>query len=124
MEIFLDLFQQAQIGQLQAQVDRAKSNALTARVTAEYVRQLEDRIDRLTLICMAMWRLLQKSGQFKEEDLAAEIHAIDLEDGTVDGKVQKPIVKCANCGKTIPQRNTRCIYCGELRPANTPFDRV
>ncbi|NLX06811.1 MAG: hypothetical protein GXY33_16870 [Phycisphaerae bacterium] len=102
--------------------DAARSKANRA---AEHVRQLEERVDHLTLIAMAMWSLLREKTGLTDEELAQRVQDIDLQDGTLDGRVRKTdIVRCRHCDRPMSPRHIRCLYCGTLRSADGAFDKL
>ena len=89
---------------------------------------LEDKIDRLTLICMGMWSLLKEKGGCTEQELADVVREIDLSDGRLDGKVKRrKLLECSRCKRVMAPRHIRCIYCGAERDdlvETEVFDRV
>lgn len=92
---------------------------------AREVQYLEDRFERLSLVCMAMWSLLQDKTDLSEDDLMQRVQAIDLMDGRQDGKATKVgVVKCGSCDRPMSERHMRCIYCGADKSAGSAFDRV
>jgi predicted Zn-ribbon and HTH transcriptional regulator len=112
---------------------RAASTARLAKETADLsrrrtteaagnIRELEDRLDRLTLACMAMWSLLQEKTKLTEEDLMERVKQIDLADGQEDGKLKLGVSKCAGCGRVMARRHLRCLYCGADKLNATAFD--
>ena len=86
------------------------------------VRDLENRLDRLTLICQALWELLKERGELTEEDLAVKVREIDLRDGRADGKIAKQIKRCPKCDRVMSPRHQKCMYCGAVNLQITPFD--
>jgi len=98
------------------------SNAAAARDAQREVRDLEDRLDRLTLVCMALWELLKERGELSEEDLATKVREIDLRDGQADGKISKQVKRCASCDRVMSPRHQACMYCGAVNLHVTPFD--
>ena len=106
----------------------AASQAAAASSSAGAARRemvhLEDRFERLSLICMAMWSLIQDKTSLTEEDLMARVHTIDMMDGTTDGKATKGITKCHQCGRTLNARHLKCLYCGAEKAAGSAFDRL
>lgn len=104
----------ANAGRAEAQADRANRE----------VASLEDRIDHLTLLNMAMWSLLQEKTGLTEQDLLDRVRQIDLQDGVEDGKARKQIAKCPKCGRTMSPRHRRCLYCGAGDLNYTAFDSV
>ncbi|MHC4415810.1 MAG: hypothetical protein ACYS0G_11045 [Planctomycetota bacterium] len=85
---------------------------------------LEDRLERLALICMAMWSLIQSETNLTEEDLLARVGEIDMMDGQADGKITRRVTRCGQCDRPMSSRHTRCIYCGSEHLAASAFDTV
>jgi hypothetical protein len=97
------------------------SAATESRVRIEH---LEERLDRLALINMAMWSLIRQHTQLTEEDLIERVQEIDLLDGKADSRVSRQVGRCPACKRVMAQRHTKCLYCGEARPVLTAFDTV
>ena len=96
-----------------------------SRKTQREVQFLEDRFERLSLVCMAMWSLLQDKTGVTEAELLDRVKTLDLMDGRLDGKATKVgVVKCSKCDRPMSERHLRCIYCGAEKPAGSAFDRV
>ncbi len=113
--------QSAESKRMMAQARAAGSSKRTERD----VQFLEDRFERLSLVCMAMWSLLQDKTGATEEDLLERVHTIDMMDGRVDGKATKVgVVQCHKCDRPMSERHLRCIYCGADKRASSAFDRV
>jgi hypothetical protein len=87
-------------------------------------RLLEDRLERLALICMAMWSLIQSETDLTEEDLLQRVKEIDLMDGVADGKITGQVCRCGTCDRPVSSRHTRCIYCGSEQLIASAFDSV
>ncbi len=89
------------------------------------MRDLEQRVDRLSMICCAMWTVIQSTVDVSDEKLAQLVQDIDLADGTVDGKAHVEQVRpCAKCQRPVHARHQRCIYCGADASTSSPFDAV
>jgi len=99
----------------------AESHAREAQRDAMFI---EKRLDKLTLICMALWSLLSEKVQLSEEDLMERVKTIDLMDGEADGKLKRQVAKCSQCGRVMSPRHSRCLYCGADRLQLTAFDDV
>ena len=84
-----------------------ESSALVSKI-----ENLEDNIDRLTLITQALWEILQKKVGIEESELTALIEEIDLRDGKRDGKVSKTPQKCSKCNQSVSVKTNVCFYCG------------
>ena len=98
------------------------TGSATARDAQSKAVHLENRLDKLTLICQALWELLKERGELTEEDLAAKVREIDLRDGVADGKISKQIKRCPKCDRVMSQRHEKCMYCGAVNLQVTPFD--
>ena len=93
-------------------VDRTTVPSETADSSpAARVRYLEERTERLEMVCEAMWNLLKAKFEVKDEDLLAQVAQLDLTDGVTDGKVTREPLRCPNCGRANSRRHDRCIYC-------------
>ena len=96
----------------------------SGRSDASDVRYLEERVDRLSLICMAMWSLLQDQTSLTEDDLLQRVKALDLMDGDEDGKATRTVMKCVKCGRPMSARHKRCLYCGHEKLVESAFDTL
>lgn len=96
----------------------------TAKSVEELRKATDDKIDRLALVCRAMWELLRDSGGFSEEALLEKVREVDLRDGALDGRVRTPPQRCSKCGRTVSRRHRRCIYCGAEGLMDTAFDSL
>lgn len=88
------------------------------------IPHLEGRIDKLTLICRALFELLQKEHGWTDDKLLAKVAEIDLRDGSLDGKLETPIFDCPECGRRVNAKHGRCLYCGADDFHRDPFDEV
>jgi hypothetical protein len=100
---------------------RARSAAGSAK---RDVTHLEDRLDRLGLVCMAMWSLIQDKTQLTEQDLLERVKVIDLMDGVEDGKASRTVQKCRACHRVMSTRHRKCLYCGAEKLAQSAFDTI
>ncbi len=95
-----------------------------SREAAIASRLIEDRIDRLSLICRAMWEFLQERTDLTEEQLMAKVQEIDLRDGAADGKLDAKPTACPACARPLSRRHIRCLYCGAEVQGNSAFDTL
>jgi predicted Zn-ribbon and HTH transcriptional regulator len=103
----------------------ARKEAEQARKSVDqYQKELSEKIDRLALICRAMWELLRERSNITEEALLEKVREVDLLDGQLDGKATVPPKKCSQCGRTVSKRHMRCIYCGSEELFDTAFDAL
>jgi hypothetical protein len=102
----------------QARAEANNANSKSAENTAE-VESLRRDMDRLMMICEALWGFLKDKHGYTDEQLNEAVKTIDLRDGQLDGKTTQPAATpCPNCGKINSARRPRCIYCGTPLPVN------
>jgi len=92
--------------------EAAEASGQVRRATTS-VKQLEDRLERATLACEAMWLILKDKLGVGDEELLNRMNELDLTDGALDGKVRKGAVACPSCGRTIARRFPQCMYCSQ-----------
>lgn len=126
LDFFWNISQQAQIEEAK---DLAKDAKFEAKITAQqaidqtylpYVKQL----DKLGLVCQALWSLLQERTDLTDRDLLQRVTELDLRDGVLDGKYTKPPVDCPKCGSKMSRKFNRCLFCGEEYAEGSAFDTV
>ena len=100
---------------------RANSEATSA---ARNAKAVEDRLERLTLICRAMWELMREKGVASEEELVTKMAVIDAADGVADGKQTEQVRKCDKCGRTLQRRAAKCLYCKAEYVPGSIFETV
>jgi hypothetical protein len=110
----IDIFQQFRIERNRSRVNdvgrQASDATFEAGKASISVNYLEDRVDQLSLVCMAMCELMEEIG-FNKNMLEAKIREIDLRDGKLDGKfVEKKV--CSGCSREVAARHLSCLYCG------------
>jgi hypothetical protein len=121
LDLLWDLHQQRRIGDVEGKADEASRKATDFQ---ERVRQLEDVVDRLTLVNQAMWSLLSQANGITDEQLADRVNELDLRDGVADGKVTRTPAQCVKCHRTLHPRHKRCMYCGQAVTGRTAFDAI
>jgi len=111
------------VGRSTSAGDAARAQTAASSAKRE-VTHLEDRIERLSLVCMAMWSLIQDKTKLTEDDLLERVKMIDLMDGVEDGKASRTIQKCHACSRVMSPRHQKCLYCGAAKLAKSAFDRI
>ena len=96
----------------------------SANEAARTARDLQEQVEKLTLICMAMWSMVQDVFSFTEEDLMRRVRDLDLMDGNADGKITRRIAKCPKCNRVMSPKHKRCLYCGFENLKSSAFDEV
>lgn len=89
----------------------AKSKARQAQAK---VRILEENLAKALMINEALWELIRDRLGLTEDDLNNKLYEIDMRDGKLDGKNQRPISECPNCQRRVSSRHAACIYCGTV----------
>jgi hypothetical protein len=116
---FIDIFDAYQTGveSLQADTDRRVTN------TADKLRDLERRYERMSLVTNALWQLLKAHTGLTDADLKQYIEKVDLADGVRDGRVtrSKGAMDCPHCSRRVLKSATVCAWCGEKLPSGDPF---
>ena len=108
--------------QLRESLAEARANKAVNSSTS--IDLLEDRIDRLTLVSMAMWSLLQDKTKLTEEDLLERVKTLDLMDGVADSKATRTMQRCQKCNRPMSMRHQRCLYCGHEKLVQSAFDKL
>ncbi|MCB0988339.1 MAG: hypothetical protein H6519_00785 [Microthrixaceae bacterium] len=105
----------------QAAVDIQNRDNLSGR-QQDRIDDLEERVDRLLLLTESMWELLSKHLGFTDEHLVHMVRTLDLSDGQLDNKVNRPARKCQNCQSAVPKDRATCQFCGTEVPGANLFD--
>jgi ribosomal protein S27AE len=92
--------------------------------TRSEIPELEERLDKLQLVCMAMWEVIKEKTDMTEVDLMTKVQEIDLRDGVVDGKVTRTVKDCPQCNRRMSPRHKRCLYCGHEELVVSAFDGI
>lgn len=117
--MFIDIYQQGQIGAAQEAAAEAQNRAQTAQ---ELFLQMEKRVNHLALHCQAMWELLRERAEFSEDQLVAKVLEVDLRDGRNDGRISMQITDCPSCGRKTNSKRTSCVICGVELPKAHAFE--
>jgi len=105
---------------------RAASIPSISGVSVNDVEDLSERVDRLVLLCAAMWSILEDGGA-TEEQLIARVHEIDAADNVLDGQITAQPTPCRKCDTLVAPGLAACQYCGEptsRNDADGPFHTV
>jgi len=108
MSRFWDAFQHLEIAQNRRKSGDAQIDAKTA---LRSINELEEKVDRLSLLCHALFEELERATGFSETQLKEKMTQIDLRDGREDGKYD-PVqgADCPDCGRQVKKtrRKSRC----------------
>jgi hypothetical protein len=107
------MVQHHQISQLETRLDLLQEAASHETIARAANKHLEEKVEKLALITMALSELLQESTGISEERLRAKITEIDLRDGQADGRMTPRPKKCPKCDAMMSPHFGRCLFCGE-----------
>jgi len=118
-----DYIQHQQIRQLQSDLASTKAEVVrsAADSASRQIAFLEDRVETLTLMCHAMWTLVQEELALTDNDLAERFEKLDLLDGVKDGKLGRTPEPCGECGAKVNPRVGRCLFCGKVPDSRKAF---
>jgi hypothetical protein len=100
---------------------RAEQASAQSSETRGDVHRLQAEVDRLSLICRAMWSLMQDTSGLTEEDLMRRVEEVDLLDGKRDGRMRPAVRSCAQCGRNNKPQRSACMYCETPLPVESAF---
>jgi len=123
VRVLWDLYQQYRIGQIGRQLDDVRESAAALEGSSDLraAARLDEKVNRLALICRAMFELMQASSGVTEDQLKAKIVEIDLRDGQADGKMTERAKPCPKCGATMSPQMGRCLFCGHQDDSASAF---
>jgi hypothetical protein len=119
IDIF-DLYQEGRIGELgmqQADTDRRLLG------TADKLRALELRYERMRLVSNALWQLLKEHTGLTDADLKRFVEQVDLSDGKLDGKLSRNLgaMDCPKCSRRVLKSAVVCAWCGHRQETGDAF---
>ena len=117
MDLFLYGLQQRHINRTMQEAARAEHKGQQAQ---SQVRMLEQRVDRLSLACQALWELLRERMDLDDAVMVAKMEEIDLRDGAADGKMGSTVIQCPNCTRKVNSSRKTCLYCATDISAEKP----
>ena len=121
MSFLWDVYQQTQIRGLHSRLDRLQDAGAQEQAALNAAIEMDDKLNRLALICRAMFELLQQSTGLTEEQLKVKIQEIDERDGQADGRMTPQGKRCPKCDAMMSARFGRCLFCGHKDEAASAF---
>ena len=110
-----DICQAYRINELMAEVDTKIKNfnpTSQDHLARDVAFRLEEKLDRLALICRAMFELMEASTGITEEQLRQKIVDVDARDGQADNRMTPKPKRCPKCDAMMSPRFGRCLFCG------------
>ena len=102
----------------------ARKSQTTSTEALRELRILEERLEKLVLVSVALWSLLQERTGLTEQDLVERVQKLDLEDGVADGKITRQLRSCPACGRAVSRRHRKCLFCGNEDFSAGTFGRL
>jgi sigma54-dependent transcription regulator len=121
VSILWDVYQSIRISQLDTRLDGVQDAQAGQEAAQRVALELDEKINRLAIICRAMFELLQASSGITEAQVAMKVQEIDERDGQADGRMTPRGQKCPKCQATMSARFGRCLFCGYRDPSASPF---
>ncbi len=121
MDLFFEFRRDSRISGAREVARRGEQKAEDA---LDAVKDLEQRVDRLALLNMALWSLLREKTGLTDEDLTRRVAELDAADGQPDGRRTPTVEECPECGRTLSLKHRKCLFCGHAPAETDPFDRV
>lgn len=116
-----DLIQQYQIGQLGQKINRTNDDIAADAANVHVAMRLNDKVDRLMLLCQAMFELMQQTSGVTEDQLNAKVAEIHQREGLGGGGLMSPKGKlCPKCGAVMSAEFGGCQFCGYRDASSTP----
>jgi len=123
--LFWEMLQSSWINEAQQDASAAVGiSADTRQRMSQSAVNIDERFERLALLCSAMWSLLQEKEGVTDKELADRVTELDQRDGKLDGKIVKPAVRCRSCEAVVSRKFNRCLFCGEKYEEGDVFDTV
>jgi hypothetical protein len=116
-----DIYQAYQISDVNEKLHDIQASRTQDAVARDATFRLEEKVDRLALICRAMFELLQASSGMSDEQLRAKIVEVDLRDGQADSRMTRRATKCPKCAAMMSPKFGRCLFCGYKDEAAGPL---
>jgi len=121
LDILYDIHQNTKINEAKAQ---AQAGVRQAERVGERLEDVQERLDKMALLNLALWSLLKEKLDVTDAELEARVQELDLQDGKLDGRISSKPVDCPDCNRPLHQRHRRCLYCGFQLQAGSGFEAV
>jgi hypothetical protein len=76
------------------------------------------------LMVHAMWTLLSEKTGLTDAELLKRVTDLDAQDGTIDGRITRPPVRCSKCDAMVSRQFNRCLFCGQEYTGGSAFETL
>ena len=102
----MDLYDLRQNHRIRQSEKDNRENARKLTESQESTEELKQSVQRLSLICHAMWNLIQEKTDLTDDDLLESISQVEQQLSSAQD--------CPHCGRTqVRKHSSHCLYCGE-----------
>jgi len=74
--------------------------------------ELTSDVDKLTILCQALWSLLEESTDLTLEDLESKVATLEALDEKLLEELGDLKQSCPRCNAAIPANMDKCQFCG------------
>lgn len=96
-------------------IEQLKQAFVNAPDPMRLIAPLQQRVDRLELLCKSLTELIISKGIASQAELSVVAQQLDLEDGREDGKIGSQVRAnaplCVHCGRYVNPKRDHCVYC-------------
>ena len=78
--------------------------------------ELTSDVDGLTLLCQALWSLVEENTDLTLEDLESKIRGLEVLDEELLEELGDLKQSCPQCSAAIPANMDKCQFCGHELP--------
>ena len=103
---------------------QAASASNEAASAKREVTEMQHQIDKLKLVCAALWELVKEKTSLTEDDIVNRIALLDAKDGVADGRLTRAARPCVKCKRTVAPKLIKCMYCGTMQPVESVFEGI
>lgn len=114
-----DIFQEIRLNDHRARQDSMESKAASLRGDQF---DLQRQLAKMALVNQALYELVKEKLAISDEELRRKIREIDVRDGSEDGDLQGPPLRCPKCGSTMTAGALSCQSCGAKVAPRYPFE--
>jgi hypothetical protein len=116
-----DIYQNSRIDAIAAREAATHGRVMS---TAQRLREMEQRHERMKLVTVALWQMLKAHTGLTDADLKQYIEKVDLADGKLDGRIDRKgaAMDCPHCDRRILKSAVVCPWCSERTRTGDAFE--
>jgi hypothetical protein len=116
-----DIYQNSRIDAIAAREAATHGRVMS---TAQRLREMEQRHERMKLVTVALWQMLKAHTGLTDADLKQYIEKVDLADGSLDGRIDRKgaAMDCPHCNRRILKSAVVCPWCSKRTRTGDAFE--